>query len=174
MPMPVAVDNSLYEVRRYFFKPEDWAADGTKYLAWLESMFPVLSKTMDVVCFFGQDPAEDNATARSDVPAHEQLVSQITWVIRWDDYAHFEAGWLAMRADPAVPNVRPERPWGPEGYQKTEQRFMRAVGTLPRRLDYSAAKTYEVRNYTFGDAWTPENAAQYCQWAADEVCLSDA
>ena len=55
--MPVAVDNSLYEVRRYFFKPEDWAADGTKYLAWLESMFPVLSKTMDVVCFFGQDPA---------------------------------------------------------------------------------------------------------------------
>lgn len=27
MPMPVEVDRSLYEVRRYFFKPEDWAKD---------------------------------------------------------------------------------------------------------------------------------------------------
>ena len=108
-------------------------------------MYPVLAKYMDVVCFFGQDPDEDNATARSDAPAHEQLISQITWVVRWDDYAHFEAGWAAVKADASAADVIPSRPWGPTGYQKTEQRFMRAVGKLPDRLDYSAKKTYEVR-----------------------------
>ena len=90
-------------------------------------------------------------------------------MVRWDSYAHFEAGWAQMGGDASAATSQPARPWGPEGYLKTEQRFMRAVGQLPRRLDYSPRRAYEVRNYTFGEGWTAENAAQYCQWAADEV-----
>ena len=131
-------------------------------------MFPLLSKRMDVVCFFAQDPDEDDASARDDVPAHNQLLSQVTWIVRWDDYAHFEAGWAANSTDPASKTVEPAHPF-PTKYIKIEQRFMRAVGMVPRRLNFSATKTYEVRNYTFGDGWTAENAAQYKQWAADEV-----
>ena len=31
----VEVDNSLYEVRRYFFDPAAWSEHGHGYLAWL-------------------------------------------------------------------------------------------------------------------------------------------
>jgi len=131
----------------------------------------VLSKYMDIVCFFAQDPDEADGTAHQDVgdKLPGQLFSQVTWVVRWDSYAHFEAGWAQMGGDASAATSQPARPWGPEGYLKTEQRFMRAVGQLPRRLDYSPRRAYEVRNYPFGEGWTAENAAQYCQWAADEV-----
>ena len=185
----VEVDNSLYEVRRYFFDPAAWSEHGHGYLAWLrprptpphprpaaegccaEGIFPVLSKYMDIVCFFAQDPDEADGTAHQDVgdKLPGQLFSQVTWVVRWNSYEHFEAGWAQMGGDASAATSQPARPWGPEGYLKTEQRFMRAVGQLPRRLDYSPRRAYEVRNYTFGEGWTAENAAQYCQWAADEV-----
>jgi hypothetical protein len=52
------------------------AAGGAGYIGWLHGMLPVLSKYMDVVCFFAQNPDEDDAAARADAPSHGNILSQ--------------------------------------------------------------------------------------------------
>lgn len=171
-------------MRRVFFAPEVWSdaheTGRAACVAWLQTLRRELSQRhVDVVGIFvsnaplrpNDDEDSHHTVSGTRAAAVGKLqLSQATIVARFDDYDHYQRSEAAEpRAEAAAtaaafPAALP-RP-------HVERRLMRSVGMRPRSTHQPESRgttTYEVRNYTFGEAGWAIGKAGYCRWAAAEV-----
>ncbi len=165
-----------------FFAPELWSGQGsrTACVAWLQKLRDELSqRRVEVVGIFlsapgAKDDQDSHHTVTGTRSAAVKPLSQATVITRFDDYEHFERSEAAEpKAEAAATAVALAASFPPP---HVEWRFMRSVGMRPRSAQPqkshgvdSGSTTYEVRNYTFGEAGWAVGKDGYCRWAAAEV-----
>ena len=105
------------EIRNYHFNPELFEA----YKAWARTRaIPYLSSKMQVLGFWANtaEPSEVNGA-----PLDGLGSANITWIIRWRDMDHRNAGLSAALQSPEWAEIFSHVPGGRGSYLRTESKF---------------------------------------------------
>ncbi len=111
----------LFEIRRYHFDP----ALFTAYKKWAKGeAVPHLYRHLDIVGFW----VNTNEPVQIKGEPQDTLGSaNVTWIIRWKDRAHREAGWKEFLSSPEWKDIFLRVPGGPTSYLRMEAQFAESI-----------------------------------------------